>query len=160
MRVYDLQCELDHRFEGWFASAEEFDRQVAVDLVACPFCNTRRVVRVPSAPRLNVGAVDHSSESDMQQGLPLKSSPRDSRGPSVPIDPPSGHHLEIIRRILASTENVGRRFAEEARRIHYGECEPRAIRGHTTTQEAAELREEGVEFVALMIPRELDESLQ
>ncbi len=127
MIVYPLACALGHLFEGWFASAEAFDKQAAAGLLECPSCSSADITRLPSAPHV------HTSGS-----------------PSAPVQPApaEGGRREAIgmlrKFILANTEDVGRKFAEVARRIHYQEEEGRGIRGLVTPEEAAELHEEGV----------------
>ncbi len=143
MKVLDLRCSNDHRFEGWFASDDDFQSQSGRGLVECPICTDSAIGRLPSAPRLNVSkpreaapvAVD--GQSEMQQ-----------------------HWLRAIRHVLASTEDVGERFPEEARRIHYGETEERGIRGRASQVDAEALRDEGIEVVALPLPAALKGPLQ
>ena len=136
MKVYRLACELGHDFEGWFASAEAFERQSAAGDVACPLCDSRTVVRRPSAPYVNTGA---------QQAVEV---------PVVATPPAQAPNLAaaiaaLKAYVTAHTEDVGRQFPEVARRMHYGEEDPRGIRGRVTPQEANELLEEGIEAVAL-----------
>jgi hypothetical protein len=136
MKVYRLACELGHDFEGWFASAEAFERQSAAGDVACPLCDNRTVVRRPSAPYVNTGA---------QQAVEV---------PVVATPPAQAPNLAaaiaaLKAYVTAHTEDVGRQFPEVARRMHYGEEDPRGIRGRVTPQEASELLDEGIEAVAL-----------
>jgi hypothetical protein len=141
MKVLDLQCPHGHRFEGWFASAEEFESQLSRKLVACPVCSATEVSRLPSAPRLNLSgatAVQASAGSDELQARVMRA----------------------LREVLEKTENVGDRFAEEARRIHYNEAPARNIRGVTTPEDAQALVEEGIEVMPLPIPAALKEPLQ
>ncbi|MCS6944705.1 MAG: DUF1178 family protein [Sutterellaceae bacterium] len=131
MKVFDLRCENDHPFEGWFTSEADFETQSEKKLIECPLCSSRDVRRLPSAARLNLGAQPPNSQEAM---LPT----------------PQQIHaalLKMAREIAAQTEDVGERFAEEARRIHYKEAPQRGIRGVTTPQEAAELREEGIDVI-------------
>jgi hypothetical protein len=141
MKVLDLQCPHGHRFEGWFASAEEFESQLSRKLVACPVCSATEVSRLPSAPRLNLSgatATQASAGSDELQARVMRA----------------------LREVLEKTENVGDRFAEEARRIHYNEAPARNIRGVTTPEDAQALVEEGIEVMPLPIPAALKEPLQ
>jgi len=136
MKVLDLRCGSDHRFEGWFASEEDFQSQEERGLVACPICADSHVSRLPSAPRLNVSN--------------LRDAPQ-----SAPIDPQvvrQTHFMRAVRHLIERTEDVGERFPEEARRIHYGEVEERGIRGQATPEAADALREEGIEVFSLPVP--------
>lgn len=141
MKVLNLRCTNGHGFEGWFACEEEFMDQNGAGLVECPLCADRVITRVPSAPRLNLAA------------------PRPPEAPPAAADLQAAW-LQTVRHVLANTEDVGNRFAEEARRIHYGEVERRGIRGEATSEERAQLHEEGIEVMSLPIPRALKEPLQ
>lgn len=145
MKVLDLRCAHGHGFEGWFASEEDFLGQNGRGLVECPICGDRVITRMPSAPRLNLG---HS--------------PAPERPPQAQANPPDmqGVWLRAVREILAHTEDVGERFPEEARRIHYGESPDRAIRGAATPQERQALVEEGIEVFALPVPQALKGPVQ
>jgi hypothetical protein len=134
MKVFDLGCDNEHSFEGWFASAEDFDRQQQAKLVECPVCGSLAVRKLLSAPRLNLGAeapaeklpVAQANDASMQAML-----------------------LQMARHIQANSEDVGEKFAEEARRIHYEEAPKRSIRGLASRDEAASLAEEGIEVMPL-----------
>ena len=138
MKVFDLVCEDGHRFEGWFASADQFSQQCEAHAVRCPLCDSSQVSRKPSAPRLNLG------------GAPEK--PAAASG--------DAGWLQALRRLMANTEDVGERFAEEARRIHYDEVPARSIRGVASDDEHRALKEEGIETVRLPLPRAATETLQ
>ena len=131
MIVFDLQCTQGHGFEGWFDSGEAFERQLASDLVRCPVCDVPSVTRVPSA-RVSVskGEAAAPSAAEVVAGLP----------PEL---------LKKLREAVRSTENVGRRFPEEARKIHYDEVPHRPIRGTATADEAKALADEGVDFAPI-----------
>ncbi|WP_119353313.1 DUF1178 family protein [Azohydromonas sediminis] len=146
MKVLDLRCSHGHRFEGWFASDDEFIDQNGRGLIECPLCGDRVVTRMPSAPRLNLSG----ARAD-------EAPPPASAAPQPDLQ---ALWLKAVRHVLATTEDVGERFAEEARRIHYGEVEARGIRGHATAEERESLREEGIEVVALPVPAALKEPLQ
>ena len=139
MIVYQLTCGQGHFFEGWFASAEAFDRQAQSGQLQCPTCSTPDVRKLPAAPHV------HTSGS-----LP----------PAAPkVDDALRRETlrELRKFILTNTEDVGRKFAEIARRIHYEEEDARNIRGVVTPEEAEELREEGVESFSIspeVIPSE------
>jgi hypothetical protein len=146
MKVLNLRCAHDHRFEGWFGSDDDFKAQGERGLVACPICDDKTISRLPSAPRLNVST---------QRG--------DAVSPSageVAQARAHGQWLHAVREMIKRTEDVGERFPEEARRIHYGETKERAIRGQASTQDADALREEGIEVVALRVPEPLKGTIQ
>jgi hypothetical protein len=146
MKVFNLACEHDHGFEGWFASAEDYDSQLARGLLECPTCASRSIRKMLSAPRLNLSA----------QSAP------ESPAADTPAHPAAAQALlfKLARHIMANTEDVGARFAEEARRIHYQESPERGIRGQASAQEARELAEEGIEVMALPLPAAAKEPLQ
>jgi hypothetical protein len=143
MIIFDLACTRGHRFEGWFASGEAFDRQQAGGQVRCPVCDAAEVSRLPSAH------VAVSKGGQVAVPAPAASAP----SPPVPTqDATAGMPAEVVarlREIVRGTENVGPRFPEEARRIHYNEAPARAIRGHASPEEADSLREEGIDFAPL-----------
>lgn len=151
MKVFNLSCEQDHVFEGWFGRSEDFDQQVEQGLVQCPVCGSGEIRKLLSAPRINRGRADAPA--------------RDAGAPQA--TEPSGRELEaqrlwmhMARKLVESTEDVGRRFAEEARRIHYNETPARAIRGEATPREAADLAEEGIEVFAFPMPAALKNPVQ
>jgi hypothetical protein len=147
MKVLNLRCAQDHRFEGWFASDDDYAAQGERGLVACPMCDDKAITRLPSAPRLNVST---------QRG--------DAAGPPAAIEiavaRQQGRWLRAVREMIASTEDVGDRFPEEARRIHYGESEVRGIRGRASNEDAEALRDEGIEVVAMAVPEPLKGPVQ
>jgi hypothetical protein len=142
MIVFDLVCAHGHRFEGWFASAEAFDRQRAAGLVACPVCDDAHVDRLPSA-QVRVPRGAGRDNADAPEAAP-DSAPEHGLAAGLPAEV-----VARLREIVRNTENVGRRFPEEARRIHYNEAPARAIRGQASTDEARALSDEGIEFAAL-----------
>jgi len=135
MIIFDLTCTHGHRFEGWFASADDFDRQAKAVMVRCPICDDASVVRVPSA-KVHVGKATIDS--------PPAEAPEAEKVAGLPDE-----LIRKLRDIVRNTENVGRRFPEEARKIHYEEVPPRAIRGQATKDDADALREEGIDFAPL-----------
>ena len=132
MIVYDLICRQQHRFEGWFASADDFARQREGTLIRCPLCDDATIERRPSA-NVQVGRAAAPTEDRKE----------------VAVVGGDGHVLKLMRRLVAETENVGRAFPEEARKIHYDEAPKRGIRGQATHEEAEELRDEGIDFMSL-----------
>lgn len=134
MKVFNLRCLHDHRFEGWFASETDFLEQAEAGRVECPLCGDAAVTRLPSAPRLNLAATQEE--------------PR----PRADVHMQQAAWLQAVRRVLENTEDVGERLPEEARRIHYGETPERSIRGRASSEETEALREEGIELVPLRLP--------
>lgn len=149
MKVLNLRCANGHGFEGWFGSDEDFMGQNGRGLVECPLCADKVVTRMPSAPRLNL--------SGAREPVPQpESTPTvDAR----PVDLQAAW-LQTVRHLMANTEDVGDRFAEEARRIHYGEQPQRGIRGQATPEERTALLEEGIETMAIPVPAALKGPVQ
>lgn len=150
MIVLDLCCHNDHRFEGWFASAQAFEEQCARQLVSCPVCESVQVRRLPSAPYVQTrhGAPDKPAAAR----TPPASAPAAPPAPSAatPVTPETvAAVLQVLRHMSRDAENVGERLPEEARRIHYGEAEARNIRGQASADDVEELLEEGIMLVPL-----------
>jgi hypothetical protein len=143
MIVYQMACGQGHRFEGWFASPDACEKQVEDGLLECPTCASPDITRLPSAPHVHT----HSpAASEAPKTLPVANEA--ARTEVL---------LALRKYILENTDNVGRKFAEVARRIHYKEEEARGIRGQVTPEEAARLSEEGVSTFAIspeVIPSE------
>ncbi len=133
MIKYRLQCAKGHEFEAWFSSSAAYDAQAKGQQVCCPECDGREVVKAVMAPNVALrGAAENAGSAH-------------GKVPTVV------HLLREFRRaLLANAEDVGRRFPEEARKIHYGEAEPRGIAGTASGEEARALIEEGIEI--LMLP--------
>jgi hypothetical protein len=151
MKVLDLCCAGGHRFEGWFASDDELQSQTERGLMECPVCADKTITRLPSAPHLNV------SGAREPQSRPADTKPSDS--PAIEMTMQAAW-LRAVQQVMSQTENVGDRFAEEARRIHYGEADERAIRGRATPDEAEALRDEGIDVVSLPVPVALKGTVQ
>ena len=145
MKVLNLQCTHGHGFEGWFASEDAFQDQLGKGLVECPICDSTEVVKLLSAPRLNLGATAPEAKQDVV---------------AAPDAAMRAAWMEMARHVMANTEDVGERFAEEARRIHYGESEERGIRGQATRSETESLIEEGIGVLPLPLPKVLKGPLQ
>lgn len=161
MKVFNLRCEQGHGFEGWFASEDDYQVQTQRGLLSCPVCNSARVDRLPSAPRLNLG--DHRSPPSPAVGAEESDgSPSlgDGAGPGAAVAALQAQYFQVVREVLANTEDVGARFTEEVRRIHYGEIEHRNIRGQADARQREALREEGIEVFALPVPEALKGPLQ
>ena len=154
MKVYNLACPLDHRFEGWFASEEDCLAQQDKGMLACPVCDSTDISRMPSAP--------HIAKSSSTELTVSKSDAGNLSGGVVALTSLDHSHLEAqvqaaflkgMRELMGRSEDVGNSFAEEARKIHYKESPERSIRGQTTLDEAESLREEGIDVLAMpMIP--------
>jgi hypothetical protein len=159
MKVLNLRCGQGHGFEGWFASDEDFEAQTARGLLSCPVCGDAEALRMPTAPRLNLGRGRAGAEQPA-------ATPAASTVASAAAPPESAEQrlaslwLQAVTQVLARTEDVGERFPEEARRIHYGEAPERGIRGQATPDEREALREEGIEVVALPVPESLKGPMQ
>lgn len=146
VKVFDLLCANDHRFEGWFSSGTDYDRQREQGIIACPMCGDSQVVKVPAASYVNTGASDRSL-------------PKPPAGETDQATAEQAHYAnlrsamlaKVVEYVVKNTEDVGKDFPEEARKIHYGETPERKIRGMATTQEVTDLRDEGIEVVPLPI---------
>lgn len=156
MKVLDLRCSHGHGFEGWFASNEAFETQLSAGLVECPVCADTRIVKLLSAPRLNLGNAKAPADAAAPSG-----SPASPGKPQLPAEmSPEARWMRAVREVLAKTEDVGERFADEARKMHYGEAEERGIRGQATREQTEALLEEGIPVMPLPIPAALKETLQ
>lgn len=145
---YDLVCEKDHRFDGWFPSGAEFDTQAKRGLVACPSCNSIRVTKAIMAPAIARakpmrGEVEAAPPSPSPEPMP-KSALLGDREREL-----RAKLRELRTQMLASSEDVGAQFPDEARRIHAGETEHRTIRGEATPEETRALIEEGVPILPI-----------
>ncbi|CAN5522272.1 DUF1178 family protein [soil metagenome] len=171
MKVLNLRCSQLHAFEGWFASEDDFQRQLTRGLIECPLCADSGIQKMPSAPRLNFGGYQvrdsevSSAAASSAVAPPLKV--ETARSDQVDISRPDmtnpavqAAFLTALRQVVANTENVGQRFADEARRIHYGEAEARSIRGQASAREAVDLLEEGIDVMPLPMLPALKETLQ
>jgi hypothetical protein len=139
MKVYNLSCEHDHRFEGWYSSEEDFGSQLQQQHIACPVCESRSITKLLSAPRLNLsGAQAPQPDARIQMQAKL---------------------IEMARQLIANTEDVGDRFAEEARKIHYDEAPQRSIRGVATPDECGALVDEGINVIQLPTPAAMKQSV-
>ena len=153
MKVFDLQCAGGHAFEGWFSSEDDYQDQLRRGLLACPLCSATDVARIPSAPRLNLRG---------QAARAGKPAQKDKRRDVTSMPPAAlqAAWLQAVRQVMANTEDVGPRFPEEARRMHYGETEERGIRGQATPEQTRDLLEEGIAVMPLSLPDGLKDTLQ
>lgn len=139
MIKYRLQCSRAHEFEAWFASSAHYEAQAHTESVACPHCGSTDVSKAIMAPNVGRGATRADAGAPLEQA----------------------RQVALIRQLrhalLNSSEDVGARFSDEARKIHYGEADQRAIRGQASGQEARDLAEEGIEVFALPpLPEEMN----
>jgi hypothetical protein len=148
MKVIDLRCQSGHRFEGWFASDDDFLDQNGRGLIECPLCADHVVVRLPSAPRLNLSGAREPASEVAATPTPEASTELQARW------------MQVVRHVIANTEDVGTQFADEARRIHYGEKPQRGIRGLASAGEREALIDEGIEVHPLPLPAAFKDTLQ
>lgn len=141
MIVFDLGCENQHRFEGWFASNEDFEQQLGGKLVTCPLCGNAGVVRLPHVSHIRTGGAKDRERA-----------PRAASAAQQYANVGSEILTRLVEHIVENTEDVGAAFPEEARRIHYHETPDRRIRGTASRDEVDALKDEGIEVVALPIP--------
>lgn len=134
MIVFNLSCSHQHSFEGWFASGDEYERQSGLGLVTCPVCGDHEVSRMPAG--LHVRRTVAEPVSETEKGV--------------------ASLMQGLKALLESSEDVGEKFAEEARRIHHDEAPARNIRGVTSLDEAGELLEEGIPVLPLFTPAKKD----
>ena len=165
MKVLNLQCSHQHAFEGWFGSEDDFQSQLTRGLVTCPLCGDPAIRKMPSAPRLNLGASVALPEiASTSREVSVAAAPASHPAQQVVASggQPAGQaeFLKALRHVLANTEDVGERFADEARAMHYGDAEHRNIRGQASRAEAAELLEEGIDVMPLPLPAAVKETLQ
>ncbi len=133
---YELTCDNGHAFEGWFGSADDFDRQQKMALVTCPTCGSAHVAKRLMAPSLST-----ARRKQERKELAVQTGQREM----------VAKLREIVSTIRANSEDVGERFPEEARKIHYGETEQRGLIGRATAEEVRDLLEEGVEVAPLPV---------
>ncbi len=140
MVIYNLVCKKKHSFEGWFPSFEDFQKQAEKKLISCPTCGTTKVEKVPHACAVHVKKEQPApAAKTLTEAPPAQLSPGEFKEMLIRV-----HHY-----VKENFEDVGPRFAKEARQIHKGDAEERPIQGTATPEETKELAEEGVPFVAL-----------
>jgi hypothetical protein len=148
MIVFDLLCSKGHRFEGWFNSAADYDSQKKRGLLSCPRCSTVKVDRVPSATRANFGA--QAPKPAPVAPTPMVKTPEMDGKDAFAIA--QMLYSRMLDEVLTKTEDVGREFPAEARKIHYEEAPARAIRGQATQDEHDELIDEGIPVARFPVP--------
>ena len=160
MKVLDLQCTLAHVFEGWFASEDDFQHQLARGLVECPLCSDQKIAKRLSAPRINLGVSKPLGRGSVAPHHTTRGPPGAGVSSTSSTSPSTAQPswLQAARELYASAEDVGDRFAQEARLIHHGDAQERAIRGHASARDALELVRDGV--IVVPVPPALTETLQ
>jgi len=150
MIVFDLLCSVGHRFEGWFGSADDFASQRDRGLLTCPSCGSADVRRIPSAARVNLGAQPPKLPQPADPQQPAKTPDMEGKD-SFAIA--QMLYSRMLDELFTKTEDVGRKFPEEARKIFYDEAPARPIRGQATQEEHDSLVEEGIPIARLPLPR-------
>jgi hypothetical protein len=145
MVVYDLRCDKEHRFEGWFPNFDEFQKQADHELISCPTCGSTRIEKLPHACAVHL---------KREQAAPPVQNPQPA------ARPPSAREwkellIKVHHYVKENFEDVGARFAEQARQIHLGNAEERPIHGTATPSEREALADEGIPYLILPKP-ELD----
>lgn len=162
MRVFDLGCDQGHLFEGWFRSNTDYDSQRECGQLMCPICGSSRIDKRLSAPRINLGVGQDSERSaavtvpqSPEPGQPQSSDPK-------ALDPQAlqALWLRMARMVVANTEDVGRAFVSEVRKIRDEEAPERPIRGLASPEETRALLDEGIEVMSLPLPLDLLGPLQ
>ncbi len=155
MKVLDLQCQHHHSFEGWFASEDDFQSQNTRSLVECPLCGDHQITKMLSAPRLNLSGASQALSPESSQASAQPSSQalavESSAAAVMPLEAQQAW-LHMVQHVLAHTEDVGGQFAQEARKMHYGEAPERAIRGQVSKEETSALLDEGISVMPLPMP--------
>lgn len=180
MKVLDLHCAQHHSFEGWFGSEEDFQGQLARGLVQCPICEDAQISKKLSAPRLNLksargseaevapqsisphpDSMKENGQNESKNVLPVTASTPDHPLHELMRNPEfQAAYMQMAKEVLAKTEDVGKEFASEARKIHHGDAPERGIRGQVSRDEAVELLEEGIDVMPLPLPAALKNTLQ
>ena len=130
MILFDLQCDKSHKFECWFASSADYQKQLKNKMIVCPYCNSTKIQKSLMAPNINTKSTSKNSRNNNKQKLAQNNL--------------VSRIKKFKKYIEKNTDNVGKNFAEEARKIYYGETKSRPIRGESTENEAQELAEEGI----------------
>ena len=141
---YSLICHKGHDFESWFASSATYDKQAKRGLISCPLCGSAKVEKAIMAPRLSSGSKKRKAPAEAPAPVAPENTP-------VAMISPQEHEFrsklkELRDHLTSNADNVGKKFPEEARKMHYGEIEHRSIYGEATPKDAKELLEEGIEF--------------
>lgn len=159
MIVFDLKCDLGHQFEAWFKSSSAYEDQLAAGHVTCPFCDSPDISKAPMAPNVSAKGNQRSEVQPSEQSAPVLPGKPDIAEAvlSGTGDPKLAELAEEAQKVFKKLKThveencdyVGDKFADEARKIHYGESEERGIYGESTKEETIELLEEGIEIMPL-----------
>ena len=145
MILFDVKCAKGHVFEAWFRDSNTADRQMARHAVACPTCGNTKTAKAPMAPRIG----KKGGTSDADRGTKTEATEMAAMSAKLRKE-----LAELRAKVESNCDYVGEKFAEEARKIHYGETDPRGIYGETSKDEAQALADEGVEFARIpWLPR-------
>lgn len=148
---YTLACDKGHQFESWFADSAAYDKQAKRKLVSCPICGSAKVDKTIMAPRVSTSK-KRAKTADMAAGMPAAApAPVATENTPVAMVSPQEQEFraklkELREQLTKNSDNVGDKFPEEARKMHYGEIEHRSIYGEASPQDAKEMLEEGIEF--------------
>jgi len=158
MILYRLRCSQGHEFESWFKDSKTYERQEKKSSIGCPVCGTAKVERAIMAPRLGKGSAQAPVETPSGPPVPAPTpSPEQQQMAALARNMPKELRealLKVREHVEKNCEHVGNKFAEEARKIHYGESDKRGIYGESSEEEAQALAEEGIEFGRLpWVPR-------
>jgi hypothetical protein len=149
---YALICGKGHEFESWFADSAGYDKQVKKKLVACPVCDSTKVEKAIMAPRITSGRGKRERPIEAPAAAPA---PAPAPAPVAMVSPQEKEFRsklkELRDHLIKNADNVGPRFPEEARKMHYGETEHRSIYGEASPDEAKQMAEEGIEFHPLPV---------
>ena len=154
---YSLVCEREHAFDAWFKNSADYDKQAKRGLVSCPACASTKVEKSLMAPSLGAGAKKKSSGA-IETPPPAAETPAAPAEQTAPVAMMSPQEKEFRAKLkelrdhlVKNADNVGRKFPEEARKMHYGETELRSIYGEASTEDAKALQDEGIEFHPLPV---------
>ena len=158
MILYRLRCAKGHEFDSWFKDGKTYERQEKRSLIGCPACGSAKITRAPMAPRIGKGGQGRGESVEAPVEPPAVTAPApDPQMAALARAMPKEMRetlLKLREQVETNLEPVGEKFAEEARKIHYGESDKRGIYGQTTDEEAEALADEGIEFGRLpWIPR-------
>jgi hypothetical protein len=154
---YTLVCDSQHEFEVWFKNSTDYDKQVKRGLVTCPSCGSEKVEKALMAPSLGRSSKKGGVPAPVTTGVtPDAPAPAPEKSPVAMMSSPQEQEFrvklkELRDHLTKNAENVGSRFPDEARKMHYGETEHRSIYGEASPEEAKELHDEGIEFHPLPI---------
>lgn len=175
MKVLNLKCAGQHLFEGWFGSEDDFQSQLKRGLLTCPMCSSSDVQKTLSAPRLNLSGATAPVNAGRAQDemMPVSKSLGDaivgsnnhvvdacSGVDADTLRPAQAAFLTAVRQLMKNSEDVGDRFAREARRMHEGDTPFRSIRGQANERDAQALRDDGIDVISFPLPAALKETLQ